>query len=128
MVFKLFAAACIAMLFIVSAVHSWGGEKYLWRPLFKHKGNRILESQLARVVLRLAWHLTSVLWLVLASVVYTVAFEPSFIEVVVLGVVGTSFVIVGLVDLIASKGQHIGWPLLTLVGVFALGALANLPA
>jgi len=68
------------------------------------------------------------MWLVLAIVLYAVAHAPTSLEVTILWVVGVSFSAVGVVDLIASRGRHIGWPLLMLVGLFALGALATLPA
>lgn len=124
MIFQLLVAVCIATLVGVSVLHSWGGERYLWRPLFKHKGNPVLESPLARMVLRGAWHLTSVMWLVLALVLHAAAFAPDTLVATVLGAVGISFVVVGVIDLIGTRGRHIGWPLLMLVGVFALGALA----
>src|SRR5690606_26428400 len=103
--------------------HSVGGEIYLLRPLFKHRGNRVLDSHLARMILRFAWHVTSVAWIVLAVILYAVAFNEAHLRTVVLASVGASFVFAGLFDLVASKGRHIGWPLLLLTGVFALAAL-----
>lgn len=123
MVFQWLIVASIAALVATSLVHSLGGEIYLLRPLFKHRGNRVLEHPLARMVLRFAWHLTSICWIVLAVILYALAFDEPHLRTVILGSVSLSFTGAGLFDLIASRGRHIGWPLLLLTGLFALAAL-----
>lgn len=123
MIFQWLIVASIAGLVATSLVHSLGGEFYLLRPLFKHRGNRVLEHPLARMVLRFAWHVTSISWLVLAVILYALAFDEAHLRTVILGGIGLSFTAVGLFDLFASRGRHIGWPLLLLTGLFALAAL-----
>jgi len=123
LVFQWLIVASIAALVATSLVHSLGGEIYLLRPLFKHRGNRVLEHPLARMVLRFAWHLTSICWIVLAVILYALAFDEPHLRTVILGSVSLSFTGAGLFDLIASRGRHIGWPLLLLTGLFALAAL-----
>jgi len=62
------------------------------------------------------------MWALLAGILYTAVFAvPHLGDVTLIGI-GVCFVGVGLFDLFASKGRHIGWPLLTLIGVFALMA------
>jgi len=124
LVFQWLIVASIVGLVATSLVHSVGGEIYLLRPLFKHRGNRVLDHPLARMVLRFAWHVTSVSWLLLAVILYTLAFDEPHLRTVILGGVGLSFTAVGLFDLYASRGRHIGWPLLLLTGLFALAALS----
>jgi len=51
---ELCASASIALLLLTGVVHSVGGEVYLIRPLFKYRGNRVLENSLARMVIRFA--------------------------------------------------------------------------
>lgn len=109
-------------LILTSITHSVAGEIYLLLPLFKHRGNRVLESELARTVLRFAWHITSVAWLVLALILYTFAFKVADLGAVILVSIGASFTAIGLVDMVASKGKHIGWPMLTLTGLGILAA------
>ena len=87
------------------------------------RGNRVLDHQLARMVLQFAWHLTSVTWIVLAVILYALAFDEPRLQTVILGSVGLSFAAVGLFDLVVSRGRHIGWPPLLLTGVFALAAM-----
>jgi hypothetical protein len=37
--------------------------------------------------------------------------------------IGVLHVAVGLIDAVVTRGKHIGWPLLTAIGVFALLSL-----
>jgi hypothetical protein len=110
---------CILFLLVTAVVHSVGGERYLLKPLFKYRGNRVLESDLARVVLRFAWHLTSLLWILLAALLYVYAFHRDHLGFAMLIGIGCTFSFAGLFDAVASKGRHIGWPLLLMIGVFA---------
>lgn len=124
MAFPLLISLGIACLIITAVVHSIGGEKYLLRPLFTHRGNHVLNHNLARMVLRFAWHITSVFWLLLAAILYTTAFLETYLGTFVLWSIGATFAAVGVFDLFASRGRHIGWPLLVLTGIFILAATA----
>ena len=112
--------ACIASLLATAFVHSFAGEKILLKPLFKYRGNRLLENELARMVLRFGWHITSLMWVLLAYILFSLNFEPEKLKSVILISIGLCFLTIGLFDLFASKGKHIGWPLLCMVGIFAL--------
>lgn len=114
--------AAIAFLLITALLHSIAGEHFLIKPMFKYRGNRVLENELARLVLRFAWHLTSVLWFLLAAILYLLAFDAEHLSVGILFYTGVAFVGIGLFDLIASRGRHIGWPSLLAVGVCTLSA------
>ncbi|MFQ1699446.1 hypothetical protein ACJ5NV_02510 [Loktanella agnita] len=114
------SAAC---LLLTSTLHAVGGEIYLLRPMFRHRGNRVLDNQLGRLVLRFAWHVTSLSWVMLAVILYGMVYAPGVLNQVILLSVGMGFLVIGLFDLVVSKGRHVGWPLLTLTGVFALAAL-----
>ncbi len=121
-VFQIFVSGAIVSLLITCIVHSVAGEFYLLRPLFKHRGNRVLENALARFVLRFAWHLTSAIWLLLAAILFTAAFGPQYVQPALFYGAGVLFLTTGLFDLIGSKGKHIGWPLLVAIGGFSLAA------
>lgn len=124
--FKLLIICAIAALGLVSLVHSIYGEKLLLRPMFKYRGNRVLENDLARMVLRFAWHLTSLLWILLAVIIYTVGFSPQHLTHIILLSVGIVFTAVGMFDLIVSRGRHVGWPILMAIGAFCMGAYSLL--
>lgn len=112
----------IISLVVVSLFHSILGEKRLLGPLFKYRGNRVLESGFARLVLRFAWHLTSVLWLMMAIVLYFISFAPADFPRGILLTFGIGFLAIGIFALILSRGKHVGWPVLTAIGVFCLAA------
>ena len=108
----------IVSLIIVSALHSGIGEKLLLGPMFEHRGNHVLENGFARFVLRGGWHLLSLMWLVMAVILYALAFHPDNLALIILRIMAGSFLSAGIFDLILSKGKHIGWPVLTAIGIF----------
>jgi len=117
---EILTVACVITLVATSVLHSVGGEVYLLRPLFKYRGNRVLDNALARMVLRFAWHVTSIMWLVLAIILYALVFDSETLSLMIYGSIGLSFLAIGLFDMCVSKGKHIGWPFLVLTGVLAL--------
>jgi hypothetical protein len=114
-----FLVACAALLLLTAIVHSTLGERRLLKPLFQQT-NGILASRLARFVLRFAWHLTSLSWLVLALILLTLQFGYSHALSNTLVATGVVFVAAGVFDAFGSRGRHIGWPLLTAIGISAL--------
>ena len=120
--FEFFIIAAIVSLVITTALHSIAGEYYLIKPMFKHRGNKVLNHHLARIVIRFAWHLTSILWLLLAVILYLTAFETKDLEFGILLSTGVVFIVVGIYDLIVSRGRHIGWPSLMAIGICTFSA------
>lgn len=114
----------ILALMIVSAVHSLLGEKLLLKPMFAKRGNAVLENDLARLVIRFAWHVTSLCWIMMAIILYFVGFSAASLSTVILLTLGVGFLAIGLFDAVASRGRHVGWPILTAIGVFCLAACA----
>lgn len=110
------SAACMGT---TALVHGALGEKRLIQPLMT-LDDGIMGVDLARKVFRFAWHAMSVLMLVSAAVVLWPGTPRGLI--LLTGAVWTA---VGLFDAIYTRGRHIGWPILTASGVFALmGAAA----
>ncbi|MGB7317625.1 MAG: hypothetical protein WBC85_06630 [Planktotalea sp.] len=112
----------IVSLLCVSAAHSYFGERLLLGPMFKRRGNGVLDSDLARMVLRGAWHLTTVMWLQMAVILAVLGFGEADLGRSVLWTLGIGFLGVGVADMIWSKGRHIGWPILVAVGGFCFAA------
>ena len=110
------------LLVLTAFTHSWFGERRLIGPVV-NSGVGVMKRDLARQVLRFAWHLTSGLWLVLAITLAHAAMTGSGAGPVFIGLTGILHLGVGLFDAILTRGRHIGWPLLTLIGVFCLLAL-----
>ncbi len=109
---------------VTALAHSVLGEMRLIQPILR-SDMALMRRPLARRVVRYAWHLTSILWLVLAYLLLRPFFWGTTPDNAFILVVGAAHLIVGVFDAIATRGQHIGWPLLTATGAFALAAVAS---
>lgn len=124
---EILVAAAAGLLVLTAAIHSLLGETRLIAPLMQRRTG-VLASAQARFLLRMTWHLASALWLALAVILLAAVWRPDAVARVALGVTGGLFLVCGLVDAVATRLRHIGWPFLTAIGVLALTALAILPA
>jgi len=77
----------------------------------------VLASELARFLLRFAWHLTSVTWAVLALTLIQLVRDAATARWWAAASTGVVFTAVGLFDAIYSRGRHAGWPLLAGMGL-----------
>jgi hypothetical protein len=116
----LFTAALL--LLITAIAHSVLGEGRLLGPLLARREG-VLSSDLARVIFRFAWHLTSVTWVLLALILLQLIREPATARFWAAAGTGLAFTGIGLFDAVATRGRHVGWPLLTAIGVAALLSL-----
>jgi hypothetical protein len=118
------AALTLASLLLVMTmcVHSAVGQRRLVRPLLDD-GTGVMKQALTRFIVPFAWHLTSGIGLVLAAILFAWAWMPDQARSVGLGMSGVVFTASGLIDAVGSKGKHIGWAPLTLIGLSAFSAL-----
>lgn len=118
------AALTFASLLLVMTmtVHSVMGQRRLIRPLLS-QANGVMQHPLARFITPFAWHLTSGIGLVLAAILLAWAWAPEKAMTIGLAATGLVFTVSGIVDAIGSKGKHIGWAPLTLIGLGAFAAL-----
>jgi hypothetical protein len=119
---KLCLLAAAVLTLVTAFTHSYFGERRLIGPLVaSHDG--VMSRLLAKQVIRLAWHLTTLLWLGQTLLLLRAAYAPEFFDPALIGGIGVLYIAVGLTDALLTRGQHIGWPMLTAIGVFALLAL-----
>jgi hypothetical protein len=119
----IYAAATLVT--ITAGAHSILGERRLIGPILSTYQSEpgVLQNELARRILRYAWHATSLSWIAEATILIIAAtLTPPQGRLIVL-VIGISFLIMALTSIIISRGRHIGWPLLPASGIVALGAL-----
>ena len=114
--------ASSVLLAITMTVHSVMGQRRLIRPLLD-QGEGVMKHPLARFIVPFAWHLTSTIGLVVAAILFAWAWAPDQARIVGLTATGVVFTLGGLIDCIGSKGKHIGWAPLTLIGIGAFAAL-----
>lgn len=118
------AALTIAALLILvtMCVHSLLGQRRLIQPLLD-QGTGVMQRPLARFVVPFAWHLTSFIGLIVAAILLAWAWAPGSARFIGLVIAGAVFTIAGVWDAIGSRGKHVGWLPLTLIGLACLGAL-----
>ena len=118
------AALTVASLLLVATmgVHSILGQKRLIRPILK-QGAGVMRNPLARFILPFGWHLMSLFGLIIAAILFAWAWAPDQARPIGLVMTGIIFTASGIWDAIGSKGKHVGWPPLTLIGLLALAAL-----
>ncbi|WP_271077956.1 hypothetical protein [Aurantiacibacter sp. MUD61] len=117
----LMAAALCA---ITALIHSVLGEQRLIGPILSSNAP-IMESPLARNVTRFAWHWTTLLWLCIGAVLALAAYGDIDAPWLIFAI-GTVHFVAGVADAVMTRGQHIGWPLITLIGALALLAFYTL--
>ena len=120
MAVTLFLAAGVACL-ASALMHSLLGEAWLIGPLVRSR-NGVMGRPSARQVTRLAWHWTSVLWLMVGGVLVSAGLGHA-VDTWLLACIGGVHLVLGLFDAIVTRGRHLGWPLLVLVGGLTLLAL-----
>jgi hypothetical protein len=114
---------CIAaVLLVLTGVVLLGERLLLGTAASRREG--VLASELARFLLRFAWHLTSVTWAVLALTLIQLVRDAATARWWAAASTGVVFTAVGLFDAIYSRGRHAGWPLLAGMGLAALLSLA----
>jgi len=114
-------AAAVATL-VTAFTHSYFGERRLIGPLVASNAG-IMSHLLAKQVVRLAWHLTALLWLGQALLLLREAYAPATPDRALVGGIGVLYLGAGLFDAVYTRGKHIGWPLLTAIGVFSVLSL-----
>lgn len=103
----LWAAALCA---VTAVIHSVLGERKLIRPLV---------TTSVGTLIRFAWHWTSVLWLLVAALLAAAAYGDVTVPWLIFAV-GAVHLVAGAADAIFTRGRHIGWPLITLIGALTL--------
>ena len=106
---SLLIAACLAIL--LAAAHSYLGERYLLMRLFRRDNLPKLRGgvEFTKQTLRFAWHITSIAWLGLASLIVVLAASPGASQLTQARLVAGVFGLSGVVALFGSRGRHLSW-------------------
>ena len=120
-VFLLISAAVLLSIGILhSVVAEWTGERRLvWRitqlTLFDSSDAKDL---LAKRIVRLAWHLTSLTWCGIAAALAYVSFaEQAESLLIVVRILGLTFLFHSVLSLIIARGKHPSWHLFLIVSL-----------
>lgn len=116
----LYAAALL--LIGTGIAHSLLGERYVLRRIERLENlPRLMlggREQMSRV-LRFAWHITTVAWLGLATVLLLMAHDRLSHRNVSL-VIAATFIVSALASGIPSRGRHLSWIFFLAIGLIAL--------
>ena len=118
----IFLLAAALLTLVTAFTHSYFGERRLVGPLVT-SNDGVMSRKLAKQVVRFAWHLTSILWIGQTLLLLRAALIPGYFDPMLIGGIGAVHVAVGLFDAVVTRGKHIGWSMLTAIGVFSLLAL-----
>lgn len=116
---------CAIALVVTSLVHSLLGERRLIGPLLAQRDG-ILSHRLARFLLRMVWHFMTILFWIIAATLWASTNSPDNALPVLLAMTAIGIGGAGLFDAVGSRGQHVGWPMLVAIGLFAaMAAIAR---
>lgn len=106
---SLLVAALLVLL--VSGAHSYLGERYILMRLFRRADLPKLfgSDEFTRRTLRFAWHITSLAWLGLGTLILLIKPSLAASSSVLPAVIAATFGTTGLVALVASRGRHLSW-------------------
>ena len=114
-----------ALSFLLGLAHSVLGERYILVRLFRRDDLPRLfgGTQFTKRTLRFAWHITTVLWWGIAVLLWQLASgHADFASV--LGVIGYTSIAAGLLPLVITRGKHLSWIVLFVIGGIALAKAA----
>ena len=97
---------------IIGAAHSYLGERYILVRLFRRSNLPDLfgSDTFTKQTLRFAWHLTTIAWIGLASVIVIGVVVPSSGQLsVILKSISLTFFVSAVMTLVASRGRHFAW-------------------
>jgi hypothetical protein len=114
--------AAASLILLTMCLHSILGQRRLIRPLLKERDG-VMRHSLARFVVPFAWHLTSLIGVVLASILLAWAWAPDQARSIGLAMTAAVFICSGLFDAVGSRGRHVGWAPLTLIGIASMAGL-----
>jgi hypothetical protein len=113
-------AVAAGLTVLVAAAHSYLGERYVLTRLFRRDSLPKLlgGTEFTKLVLRFAWHLTSVAWLGFGALLLALAAGPPT-PATLRAIVAVTFAIHALITLVVSRGRHLAW-----IAFLAIAALA----
>lgn len=118
-----FLIVAAVLTFGIGVAHSWLGERYLLRRLFRRSNLPHLfgSDVFTKRTLRLAWHLTTVAWWGLGALLLVVMVPRPIGGAPhrMLEVVALTFLATAVATLVGSRGRHLAWLVFLLIAITA---------
>ncbi|GAB2489122.1 hypothetical protein GCM10027266_00980 [Arenimonas alkanexedens] len=109
----------------LGAAHSWLGERYILTRLFRRSNLPELfgSSDFTTRTLRFAWHITTIAWFGFAALLLQ-AGRGDLTVSGMLQIVGVTALASGFLPLLLTRGKHLSWLVLFVIGGIALWCAA----
>ncbi|HPR64799.1 MAG TPA: hypothetical protein PK014_11315 [Thermoanaerobaculia bacterium] len=111
----------------IGAAHSWLGERYIIvRVLRQMDLPRLFGSDIfTRRTIRFAWHLTTIAWSGMGSVLLILSVPPPFSEArtYILLAVSLTFFMSAVSALLITRARHLSWVVFLAISTMVLAAL-----
>lgn len=110
-----------ALVFLLGLAHSVPGERYILLRLFRREDLPKLfgGASFTTRTLRFAWHLTTVAWWGIATLLWQ-ASSGTITRAGMLDIVGYTALVSGLLPLVVTRGRHLSWVVLFVIGGIVL--------
>ena len=114
-----------ALTFFLGVAHSVLGERYILVRLFRRDNLPKLfgGTEFTTRTLRFAWHITTILWWGFAVLLWQLA-SGSVSTFFILSVIGFTSIAAGLLPMIITRGKHLSWIVLFIIGAIATATAA----
>lgn len=111
------------LLLVIGAAHSYLGERYILRRLFRRSDlpKNFGSTDFTTRTLRFAWHVTTVAWLGFAAILLLLAHPPITSSTLGL-IIGGTFLVHFAIALVGSRGKHLSWLVFLIVGILVIYA------
>ena len=119
------AVLAVALLaWALGAAHSWLGETRLIRPLLSQPTGMLARSRFAGSTLRWAWHLTTLAWCGLGTILAALALSPPGFQIrAALMAIAATFLATAVVIALSSRWKHFAWPIFVAMAALSLAPL-----
>ncbi len=115
-----------ALAFLLGLAHSVLGERYILMRLFRRDNLPELfgGTEFTTRTLRFAWHITTILWWGFAALLWLLGLGHSG-PALTLSVIGYTSVAGGFLPLVITRGRHLSWLVLFIIGCISLSKAAT---
>ena len=109
------------LLVLLGLAHSVLGERFILIPLFKRRDLPAIlgSADFTNRTLRFAWHITTIAWIGFAAILYQLTCDAKN-PISISNIIGITFLISGVIALIASRGNHLSWIVFLIIAALTL--------
>lgn len=97
-----------ALMVLTGIGHSWLGERKVISAMLAITDGKVL-SRMQKRFLRACWHIGTIGWVATAAMLLCFSLPPRELQLAILTINGSAFVVVGSLNFLISRGRSPGW-------------------